>query len=308
MQSLWRMKPSCAPARRALAILAIALFAVASRADVAFATWNLHWFPSGRANRRMSESTERRNAKAVGEALGRMLGSICQTNGAFVLFLQEVRDEKSCKSLLRHAGRPDASVASISGFADSAGIPLWQQVAVASTLQPVETGFSPWFSRTPEPAPRGYAYAVLDDGAGNLVACFSLHLKSNLNLSGSLYGEQRNIYLREMASSQILAKIRSLRQKYGDGLKVVVAGDFNTDTDDARFISESTLRSFYGAHYRSCFTGLKPEDRVTHPGTGPYPDATFDYILFHGFDDMTGRFLFPGAPFSDHNFVAVLLR
>jgi endonuclease/exonuclease/phosphatase family metal-dependent hydrolase len=290
------------------AIAAALLAATSSAADVAFATWNLDCFPSRRANRRMSETTERRNAKAVGEALGGMLESICQTNGAFVLFLQEVRDEKSCKSLLRYAGRPDASVASISGFTDSAGIPLWQQVAVATTLRPVETGFSAWFSRTPEPAPRGYAYAVLDDGAGGLVACFSLHLKSNLNLSGSLYGQQRNIYLREMASTQILAKIRSLRQTYGEGLKVVVAGDFNTDTDDARFVSEATLRSFYGAHYRSCFTGLKPEDRVTYPATGPYPDATFDYILFLGFDDMTGRYLFPGAPYSDHNFVAVTLR
>ncbi len=276
-------------------------------ADVAFATWNLHWFPSGRANRRMSETTERRHSKAIGEALGRMLESVCQTNGDFVLFLQEVRDEKCCRSLMRYAGREDASIASMSCFTDAAGIALWQQVAVISTLKPVETGFSKWLSKTPEPAPRGYAYAVFDCGADGKVACFSLHLKSNLNLSGSLYGQQRNIYLREMASTQILAKIKSLRQTYGDRLKIVVAGDFNTDTDDARFISEATLRSFYGAHFRSCFTGLKPEDRVTHPGTGSYPDATFDYILFFGFGDMPGRYLFPGSPYSDHNFVAVTL-
>jgi endonuclease/exonuclease/phosphatase family metal-dependent hydrolase len=255
----------------------------------------------------MSETTERRHAKATGEALAMMLEGVCGTNGDFVLFLQEVRDEKCCKSLLRYAGREDASVTSISCFTDAAGIALWQQVAILSTLKPIETGFSKWLSRTPEPAPRGYAYAVFDVGEGERIACFSLHLKSNLNLSGSLFGQQRNIYLREMASSQVLAKIRSLRQTYGENLKVVVAGDFNTDTDEARFISEATLRSFYGAHYRSCFTGLKPEDRVTHPATGPYPDATFDYILYWGFGDMTGRYLFPGSPYSDHNFVAVTL-
>ena len=288
-------------------VLAILLAAVAVRADIAYATWNLHWFPSGRANRRMSETTERRHAKATGEALAMMLEGVCGTNGDFVLFLQEVRDEKCCKSLLRYAGREDASVTSISCFTDAAGIALWQQVAILSTLKPIETGFSKWFSRTPEPAPRGYAYAVFDVGEGERIACFSLHLKSNLNLSGSLFGQQRNIYLREMASSQVLAKIRSLRQTYGDRLKIVVAGDFNTDTDDARFISEATLRSFYGAHFRSCFRGLKPEDRVTHPGTGSYPDATFDYILFFGFGDMTGRYLFPGSPYSDHNFVAITL-
>ena len=290
-----------------IALLVTVLAAATAWADIAFATWNLHWFPSGRANRRMSETTERRHAKAIGEALGRMLESVCQTNGDFVLFLQEVRDEKCCKSLMRYAGREDASVTSLSCFTDAAGIALWQQVAVISTLKPVETGFSKWLSKTPEPAPRGYAYAVFDCGADGKVACFSLHLKSNLNLSGSLYGQQRNIYLREMASTQVLAKIRSLRQTYGDRLKIVVAGDFNTDTDDARFISEATLRSFYGAHFRSCFRGLKPEDRVTHPGTGSYPDATFDYILYFGFGDMTGRYLFPGSPYSDHNFVAITL-
>ena len=289
-------------------VLSFLLAAVTVRADIAYATWNLHWFPSGHANRRMSETTERRHAKATGEALAMMLEGVCETNGDFVLFLQEVRDEKCCKSLLRYAGREDASVTSISCFTDAAGIALWQQVAIISTLKPIETGFSKWLSRTPEPAPRGYAYAVFDVGEGGRIACFSLHLKSNLNLSGSLFGQQRNIYLREMASSQVLAKIRSLRQTYGDGLKIVVAGDFNTDTDDARFISEATLRSFYGAHFRSCFRGLKPEDRVTHPATGPYPDATFDYILYFGFGDMSGRYLFPGGPYSDHNFVAVTLR
>ena len=242
MQGVRRLKVS----RLRIALLVVAMAASTAGANIAFATWNLHWFPSGRANRRMSETTERRHAKAIGEALGSMLESVCQTNGDFVLFLQEVRDEKCCKSLMRYAGREDAAVTSIS--------------------------------------------------------------KSNLNLSGSMYGQQRNIYLREMASTQVLAKIRSLRQTYGDGLRIVVAGDFNTDTDDARFISEATLRSFYGAHFRSCFRGLKPEDRVTHPASGPYPDATFDYILYFGFYDITGRYLFPGSPYSDHNFVAVTLR
>lgn len=292
----------------ALAVASLLAEAVAAGDSVAFATWNLHWFPSGRANLKMSESTERRHAKAAGESLDRMMRSFCETNGDFVIFVQEVRDEKSCKSLLRYAKMDEASVASISAFADSHGIPLWQQVAILSNLHPVETGFAKWYSRTPEPAPRGYAYAVFDHPGGGHLACFSLHLKSNLNLSGSLFGQQRNIYLREIAASQILAKTRSLRQKYGQDLKVVVAGDFNTDTDDARFISESTLRSFYGAHFRSCFTGMKRKDRVTRSGEGKYPDATFDYILFIGFDEMTGRYIFPGKPYSDHNFVAVTLR
>lgn len=288
-------------------LLTFILLSTFAYADVAFATWNLKWFPSGKANLKMSESAERRHIKATGEALEQMVDCIKTNGDELVLFLQEVRDEKVCRSLLKQADLKDAQVVSISLFTDSAGIPLWQQVAVISTMQPVETGFSKWYSRTPEPAPRGYAYAVFDTKDHAKIACFSVHLKSNLNLSGSEYGLQRNIYLREVASSQILAKAKALRQKYGEDMKVVVAGDFNTDTDDARFISEATLRSFYGAHYRSCFRGLAPKDRVTHPGTGPYPDATFDYILYQGFGELSGRYLFPGEPYSDHNFVAVCL-
>lgn len=307
MQGLRRLRRTFL---RALCLCAALFAAVCCHAatEVTFATWNMKWFPSGHANKKMSESTERRHMKAAGEALGQMMDCTCPTNGNYVLLLQEVRDEKSCKSLLRYASLKDASLSSFSEFTDSAGIPLWQQVCIASNLPVIESGFAKWLSRTPEPAPRGYAFAVFQLPDGEKLACFSIHLKSNLNLSGSSFGQQRNIYLREVASSQMLAKIKSLRQTYGADLRVLVGGDFNTDTDDARFISEATLRSFYGAHFRNCFTGLKLEDRVTRAAEGPYPDATFDYILYYGFSKMTGRYLFPGTPYSDHNFVAISLE
>ena len=67
---------------------------------------------------------------------------------------------------------------------------------------------------------------------------------------------------------------------YGERLKrVVVAGDFNTNEDEETFVSESTLRSFYGAHFRSCFKGWRKHQRITHPGSGGYPDATFDSLI-----------------------------
>ncbi|MBR0056613.1 MAG: hypothetical protein IJP66_04730, partial [Kiritimatiellae bacterium] len=56
--------------RLRITLLAAAMASASACADIAFATWNLHWFPSGRANRRMSETTERRHSKAIGEALG----------------------------------------------------------------------------------------------------------------------------------------------------------------------------------------------------------------------------------------------
>ena len=98
------------------------------------------------------------------------------------------------------------------------------------------------------------------------------------------------------------------RRRPGVKLRILVGGDFNTNEDDPAFVSEATLRSFYGAHYRSCFRDWKKSQCVTHPGDRNFPDATFDYILYHGFERIVSRRIFPGAPVSDHNLVALRLR
>ena len=89
---------------------------------------------------------------------------------------------------------------------------------------------------------------------------------------------------------------------------VVVGGDFNTNDDDLEYVSEATIRSFYGAHFRSCFRDLKKSQKITHPGTNGFPDATFDYILYRGFERLVSRKIYPGAPESDHNLVALRLK
>ena len=64
-----------------------------------------------------------------------------------------------------------------------------------------------------------------------------MHLKSNVNFSGEELENQRNIYKREYAARQILEKLRELTGRYGKSLtRAVVAGDFNTNEDDERFV------------------------------------------------------------------------
>ena len=53
---------------------------------------------------------------------------------------------------------------------------------------------------------------------------------------------------------------------------------------------------------------VRREQRVTRPAAGNFPDATFDYILYRGFDRIVGRKIYSGAGVSDHNLVALRLR
>jgi hypothetical protein len=58
----------------------------------------------------------------------------------------------------------------------------------------------------------------------------------------------------------------------------VIGGDFNTNHDQEMFASERTLDSLAAAGYQSGFEGLSLPERLTHPGTHGFPNATFDFI------------------------------
>ena len=292
--------------RGVCALLALA-WVWAGVADVVCCTWNMKWFPSGRRDLRASAEEERANIHAAGaridEAFRAVSGGQAATNA--ILFVQEVRDAATCAALAAQTG---LRVAGVSDFRDAAGIALWQQTAILTTLPVVQAGFEPWHAEASVQPPRGFTYALLDAGEDGRILCFSLHLKSNMNRTSSDFEEQANIFKRETSAAQILARIARLRK---DGVAfdgVVVAGDFNTNEDDPAFVSEATLRSFYGAHFRSCFSGLAKSARVTWPGNGSYADATFDYILYRGFPAFAARRIHDGAPLSDHHLVLISLR
>ena len=60
---------------------------------------------------------------------------------------------------------------------------------------------------------------------------------------------------------------------------IVIGGDFNTNHDQEMFAAEKTLDSLIGAGYENGFEQLPLSQRITHPGTHGFPDATFDYVF-----------------------------
>ena len=284
-------------------------WALCVRGDVLVATWNMKWFPSGLVDLRNSEKAEKATIARAGAILSEAFREQTRKSGADVIVLaQEVRDAESMSNYVNAAGIKGLKVVSVSNFRDG-DVPLWQQTAILSTLPVLDAGYATWAKGIGVSIPRGFAYALLDGGRRGPIACFSLHLKSNLNRSGTDIEGQKNIYKREAAAAQVLAVVRKMRDGLpGKELRVVVGGDFNTNDDDLEYVSEATLRSFYGAHFRSCFRDWRKEQKVTRPGTNGFPDMTFDYILYRGFERIVSRKIYPGAPLSDHNLVVLRLR
>ena len=284
-------------------------WALCSHADVVVTTWNMKWFPSGKANLRNEPPVEQATVRIAGKVLSSAVAEQTRRGRADIIVLaQEVRDAESMTNYVNAAGIEGLKVAAVSDFRDG-DVPLWQQVAIMTNMPVIDSGFAVWSRNGGVSIPRGFAYALLDGGAEGPIACFSLHLKSNLNQTGTEFENQKNIYKREAAAAQILAMLKKMRSDYPNReLRVIVGGDFNTNDDDAAYVSESTIRSFYGAHFRSCFRGLKKSQKITHPAANGFPDATFDYILYRGFERIVSRKIYPGAPVSDHNMVSVRLR
>lgn len=299
--------------RRAAAtrLLLVCLAALARfvSGDVVAMTWNMKWFPSGVANLKADAGAEERRILMAGGVVSAAYHDQRRKDApGLVLLVQEVRDAGSCRRFAEASGISGLKVVAVSEFLDPAGVPYWQQQAVLSTLPVVDSGFAVWAHGDGVSIPRGFAYALLDAGADGKLLCFSLHLKSNRNDAGTLLGAQKNIYKREAAAAQVLALVRERHADVDGGVKIIVGGDFNTNEDNPLFVSESTLRSFYGAHFRSCFRDLKRSQCVTWPGRGGLPDSTFDYVLYRGFDRIVSRRIYPGSLVSDHNLVAIRLR
>ena len=87
---------------------------------------------------------------------------------------------------------------------------------------------------------------------------------------------------------------------------IVIAGDFNTDPTDAQFVHEKTFDIFREAGFSWAWENTPKEERITHPGNGRYPPATFDGFLLKGAKQISCEVLPVTLPVSDHN--PVLLK
>ena len=269
-------------------------------APVQVATWNLEWFPSGVAYKKLPAEIEQPLIEATADVIRPFMPDIFIT--------QEVRDAESCEKLIASLGIENLKLAVCSDFKDAKDEPLFQQCAIFTIHPVVETRSERWRTFGVVDPPRGFAYALLDVD-GELTACFSVHLKSNYKRTA--LDHQLNLLKRELAAAQILRFIEEMPPR-PDGRAVnrfIIAGDFNTNLDDAEYLSEGTLRNLLAAGFSHCFDNVPPASRVTLPGKDLYPDTTFDHILFKGFSKQTALRLGPSnTELSDHRLVSVTLE
>jgi len=90
----------------------------------------------------------------------------------------------------------------------------------------------------------------------------------------------KNIQKREVAIAQLLTHVRDAIGTTIPSIKgIVIGGDFNTNHDQAMFAAEKTLDTLTDAAYQCVFEGIPLTQRITHPGSHGFPDATFDYLF-----------------------------
>jgi endonuclease/exonuclease/phosphatase (EEP) superfamily protein YafD len=80
---------------------------------------------------------------------------------------------------------------------------------------------------------------------------------------------------------------------------IVLGGDFNTNKDQPLFISERTLDVIQETGFANVYERLPLPTRVTHPGKGRYPDATFDYLFSKNLNQV-GKPTMIESAISDH--------
>ena len=253
-------------------------------------SWNLKWFPSGRAEHRSSARVESANIADAADVIRANLKGFGR-----VLFLQEMRDTKACSNLVVAIGDTNLKVAVVSAFRDFRDNRLqWQQLGIVTDLPVLKTEWK--YSKKADGmfVPRGYAYALLDGGEEGRIACFCVHLKSNYGAKKAAK-KKENMLKREAAIRQVLAAAENCGAD-----KILIAGDFNSDRFQRAFKDERIFSMLESAGFRDAWEGTDPSQRGTHPGRSRYPDSTLDYVFYKGYSRCASRFLVPVALVSDH--------
>src|SRR6266550_9138140 len=235
-------------------------------------TWNLQWFPNGSAHEAPAEQQNQRIKEAA---------DVLRPINPDILLLQEVRDYDVCARLGEAIAPGIYHVAICSAFKEPFQRGLGkQQVAILSKYQAQAAWAEPWKSMNGVDPPRGFAFAWFKIGNED-VGVYSVHLKSNLITHGDTEAETvKNIRKREVAIAQLLAHVHDVIGTTMPTIKrVVIGGDFNTNHGQAMFVAERTLAFLADAGYQNGFEAFSLSQRVTHPGTHGFPDATFDYFF-----------------------------
>lgn len=269
--------------------IAAALFflalAVLRAEDIRVVDWNLEWFPGGKPD--ASPQERQKQMKAAQQTLIALKPDI--------FICEEVKDWAAVEELVSVV--PGLKVNVVSNFPERP-----QNQAIASRF-PVDSAWcEDWKKKGADGPPRGFAFAALQLPDGRTLLTYALHLKSNRD------GVAVNIPVREESARQLLSHLGAMVKVYGakGPLAVLVAGDLNT-SPDPEFAADKTLSILKGGGLDWTFEGIPLEQRVSHPGSGRYPDANFDHILTGGLGTHTATVqAVPGV--SDHNPVVLDLK
>ena len=254
------------------AFLALSITGYSGAQTVKCTTWNLEWFPNGSAHEASAEQQNQRIKEAA---------DVLRPINPDIVLLQEVGDYDVCARLGEAIAPGIYHVAICSAFKEPFQSGLGkQQVAILSKYQAQAAWSEPWKSMNGIDPPRGFAFAWFKIGNED-IGVYSLHLKSNLITRGDREAETaKNIRKREVAIAQLLTHVHDVIGTTMPTIKsVVIGGDFNTNHDQAMFSAERTLDSLLNAGYHSGVEELSLSQRVTHPGSHGFPDATFDFIF-----------------------------
>ena len=258
-------------------------------------SWNLKWFPSGRAEHRASARVESANIEDAADVIRANL-----KGSGRVLFLQELRDANACSNLVTAIGDTNLNVAVATAFRDFRDNRLqWQQLGIVTDLPVIKAEWR--YSKKADGmfVPRGYAYALLDGGEEGRIACFCVHLKSNYGAKKTAK-KKENMLKREAAIRQVLAAAGNCGAD-----KILIAGDFNSDRFQKAFKDERMFPMLESAGFKDGWEGTDPSERGTHPGSSRYPDSTLDYVFYKGYSRCASRFLAPAVPVSDHRMLTM---
>lgn len=247
------------------ACLLIIAHAEVDRPTLRVMTWNLQWFPGGRPG----ATAEDKDRQIV------QVREVIRKINPDVVLLQEVESANALEETLKPLG-PDWKVAIVSRFKQGNFL-SGQQVAIAARM-PAEAVWSESWEKGWAGAPRGYASATFKVN-GKRITFYALHLKSNLG------NPPENTSKREDAVEQLLAHIRTPDDRVPKVDMVVIGGDFNTDDPDTPFgqsPGERTFSMFRKDAFHWSFEGIAHDKRITCPGHGRYPDASFDHFFSKG--------------------------
>jgi endonuclease/exonuclease/phosphatase family metal-dependent hydrolase len=262
--------------RRSVLIFVVVLLGFAAStvaaAPIRVTTWNLEWFPNGSSKELPAAEQNRRIAAAA---------DVLRPLNSDIILLQEVKDYEVCARLAETIAPHTYKVAICSAFREPFTPGLGKQQVAIMAKEPAQAAWSEaWKSMEGVDPPRGFAFAWFKI-RGVDVGVYALHLKSNLIMKSDKAAEGRkNIRKREVAIDQLLNHIHDVIGPSMPSVKsIVVGGDFNTNLDQPDFAEEKTLPKLSAAGFHSAVEGTPLLQRITHPGSGPYPDATFDYLF-----------------------------